>query len=81
MNNIFTLNMFVSTPFQLKSFILQSDHLCVTALNKAGNISQAFTNTKKLLTVLSKQLKFERDPRFGYVTFDPGLVGTGLRAR
>jgi len=53
----------------------------VTATNKLGNISQAFLNVQKLLKVLMKQLKFEKDPNLGYLTFDPALVGTGLRAR
>ena len=52
-------------------FLFKSNHLRVTALDRKGNISKAFSRMKKLLAILEKNLKFERDSRFGYLTFDP----------
>ena len=59
----------------------QSDHLRVTAIDKSGNIAKAFSRLKKLLELVQKNLEFSRDDRFGFLTFDPANVGTGLRAQ
>ena len=60
---------------------VQSDHLRVTAIDKSGNIAKAFSRLKKLLELVQKNLEFSRDDRFGFLTFDPANVGTGLRAQ
>ena len=43
----------------------------MTAIDRKGNISKAFSRMKKLLSLLQKHLQFERDSRFGFLTFDP----------
>jgi len=53
----------------------------VTAIDKTGNIAKAFSRMKKLLTLFQKHLTFAQDHRFGFLTFNPADVGTGLRAQ
>ena len=53
----------------------------MTAIDKSGNVSKAFSRMKKLLNLLQKHMTFAQDNRFGFLTFNPADVGTGLRAQ
>lgn len=68
---------------RLKTFIVwlnEEDHLRVISMQKGSNVKQVYARLVKGVEMLERQLAFTEHKKFGYLTFCPSNIGTGLRA-
>ena len=68
---------------KLKTFVVwinEEDHLTVISIQSGNNVKQVFARLVHGVHVIEQQLKFQEHKRFGYLTFCPSNIGTGLRA-
>jgi arginine kinase len=61
-------------------WINEEDHVRIISIQKGSNIKQVYTRLVKGIKILEKQLRFVYHKKFGYLTFCPTNIGTGLRA-
>lgn len=54
------------------------DHLQLRLLNSKGELEKSFGALQNLENSLSEKLEFAYSPKFGFLTADPMLCGTGL---
>lgn len=66
-----------------KTFVVwinEEDHVRIISIQKGSNIKQVYGRLVKGIKILEKTLKFVQHDKFGYLTFCPTNIGTGLRA-
>ena len=56
-----------------------SEHFTLNILQKDANLRQAFQKASLLIKNLSQNFKFEYSEKWGYLTMNPALLGTGLK--
>lgn len=54
------------------------DHLQMRLIDVTGNWEQSWNKLSQIETALSSAVEFAYNPRFGYLTSDPRICGTGL---
>lgn len=68
---------------KLKTFVVwlnEEDHLRVISIQKGSNVKQVYARLVQGVEMLERQLTFTEHKKFGYLTFCPSNIGTGLRA-
>lgn len=66
-----------------KDFIVwvnEEDHLRLISLQKGASLRRTWTLLTKAVQTLEQKLDFVRHEKFGYLTYCPTNIGTGLRA-
>jgi protein-arginine kinase len=66
-----------------KTFVVwinEEDHIRIISIQKGSNLKQVYSRLVKGTKKLEKTLKFVYHEKFGYSTFCPTNIGTGLRA-
>ncbi len=66
-----------------KTFVVwlnEEDHVRIISIQKGANVKQVYARLVKGLQTLEKSVEFVHHERFGYLTFCPTNIGTGLRA-
>ena len=66
-----------------KTFVVwinEEDHIRIISIQKGSNLKQVYSRLVKGIKKLEKTLKFVYHEKFGYLTFCPTNIGTGLRA-
>ena len=66
-----------------KTFVVwinEEDHVRIISIQKGSNIKQVYARLVKGIGILEKTLKFAYHEKFGFLTFCPTNIGTGLRA-
>ena len=59
----------------LVAWINHSDHLILKSLEKRGNVQAAASRLQSSISKLSKQLKFSKHEKLGYLTLKPINIG------
>jgi protein arginine kinase len=54
------------------------DHLQIQLIDSLGNWEKAWNRLSEIETAIGSSLEFSFSPKFGYLTADPALSGTGL---
>ncbi|MFI5335106.1 MAG: hypothetical protein ACHQT8_08145, partial [Chlamydiales bacterium] len=70
----------IDGPGRLLAFLNIEDHLQIHFLDTKGEWENAFARLSKIDTALGEQLGFAFSPKFGFLTADPTLCGTGFIA-
>jgi len=66
-----------------KSFIVwvnEEDHIRIISMQQGPSLPQVWARLIKAIAVMETKLEFVKHPKFGYLTFCPTNIGTGLRA-
>jgi protein-arginine kinase len=61
-------------------WINEEDHVRIISIQKGSNLKQVYSRLVKGIKILEKSLKFVYHKKFGFLTFCPTNIGTGLRA-
>ena len=61
-------------------WVNEEDHVRVISIEKGANVKQVYKRLVTGIQLLEKSLKFVFHEKFGYLTFCPTNIGTGLRA-
>ena len=77
---------FYNTDRDVLAWVNQEDHVRLFAMEMGSDIKGVFERLSTLLAGFERRLEkggkeVMRDERLGYITTDPGNVGTGLRVR
>ncbi|MFI5335113.1 MAG: hypothetical protein ACHQT8_08195, partial [Chlamydiales bacterium] len=70
----------IDGPGRFLAFLNIEDHLQIHYLDSKGEWENAFTRLSKIDTALGEELGFAFSPKFGFLTADPTLCGTGFIA-
>jgi arginine kinase len=66
-----------------KNFIVwvnEEDHIRIISMQKGASLKQVWGRLVKAIAAMETKLEFVRHDKFGYLTFCPTNIGTGLRA-
>lgn len=66
-----------------KNFLVwvnEEDHIRIISMQKGASLKEVMGRLVKAITEMEKKLEFVRHDKFGYLTFCPTNIGTGLRA-
>ena len=66
-----------------KNFIVwvnEEDHIRIISMQKGASLKQVWGRLVKAIHAMETVLEFVRHDKFGYLTFCPTNIGTGLRA-
>jgi arginine kinase len=66
-----------------KNFIVwvnEEDHIRIISMQKGASLKQVWGRLVKAIHAMETKLEFVCHPKFGYLTFCPTNIGTGLRA-
>jgi len=66
-----------------KNFIVwvnEEDHIRIISMQKGASLKQVWGRLVRASAAMETKLEFVRHPKFGYLTFCPTNIGTGLRA-
>jgi arginine kinase len=66
-----------------KNFIVwvnEEDHIRIISMQKGANLKQVWGRLVRAIHALETKMEFVRHDKFGYLTFCPTNIGTGLRA-
>lgn len=66
-----------------KNFIVwvnEEDHIRIISMQKGASLKQVWARLVNAIAAMETKLEFVRHPKFGYLTFCPTNIGTGLRA-
>lgn len=55
-----------------------NDHLSLSMIDYTGELEQTWNHLVKIETKIGKAVNYSFSPRFGFLTADPNLCGTGL---
>ena len=72
--------MFINRNKTFLIWLNEEDHIRVISIQKGASMRQVYARLIKGLLLLEKKLEFVKHERFGYLTFCPTNIGTGLRA-
>jgi len=61
-------------------WVNEEDHVRIISMEKGANVKQVYKRLVAGIQLLEKSLKFVYHEKFGYLTFCPTNIGTGLRA-
>lgn len=61
-------------------WVNEEDHVRIISMEKGSNVKQVYKRLVAGIQLLEKSLKFVYHEKFGYLTFCPTNIGTGLRA-
>lgn len=70
----------ISSDEKISIMVNEEDHLRIQVFADGLDTESAYDTAKKVETLLSEKLTFDKDSEFGYLTSCPTNVGTGLRA-
>ena len=70
----------ISNDEKISVMVNEEDHLRIQVFSDGLDCDSAYDTAKKIETLLSEKLTFDRDREFGYLTSCPTNAGTGLRA-
>lgn len=70
----------ISNDEKISVMVNEEDHLRIQVFSDGLDPDSAYDTAKKIETLLSEKLTFDRDSKFGYLTSCPTNAGTGLRA-
>lgn len=68
---------------QSKNFIVwvnEEDHIRIISMQKGASLKQVWHRLVRGIRIIEAELEFERHEKFGFLTFCPTNIGTGLRA-
>ncbi|CAF0887529.1 unnamed protein product [Brachionus calyciflorus] len=66
-----------------KTFVVwlnEEDHVRIISIQQGSNIKQVYSRLVKGINIIEQKAKFAHHDKFGYLTFCPTNIGTGLRA-
>lgn len=66
-----------------KNFIVwvnEEDHIRIISMQKGANLKQVWGRLVRAIHAMEEHMEFVRHDKFGYLTFCPTNIGTGLRA-
>lgn len=66
-----------------KNFIVwvnEEDHIRIISMQKGASLKQVWRRLVNAIHAMETKLEFVRHDKFGYLTFCPTNIGTGLRA-
>jgi arginine kinase len=66
-----------------KNFIVwvnEEDHIRIISMQKGANLKQVWGRLVRAIHAMEQKMSFVRHDKFGYLTFCPTNIGTGLRA-
>lgn len=66
-----------------KNFIVwvnEEDHIRIISMQKGASLKQVWGRLVKAVNAMETKMEFVRHDKFGYLTFCPTNIGTGLRA-
>lgn len=66
-----------------KNFIVwvnEEDHIRIISMQKGANLKQVWGRLVRAIHAMEEKMEFVRHEKFGYLTFCPTNIGTGLRA-
>ena len=66
-----------------KNFIVwvnEEDHIRIISMQKGASLKQVWGRLVKAIHAMETKMEFVRHDKFGYLTFCPTNIGTGLRA-
>ena len=72
--------MFINRKKTFVVWVNEEDHVRIISIEKGANLKQVYTRLVQGIKLLEKKLQFVRHEKFGYLTFCPTNIGTGLRA-
>jgi protein-arginine kinase len=72
--------MFINRKKTFVVWVNEEDHVRIISIEKGANLKQVYTRLVTGIKLLEKKLEFVRHEKFGYLTFCPTNIGTGLRA-
>ena len=72
--------MFINRAKTFVVWVNEEDHVRIISIQKGSNVKQVYARLIKGIKMLEKTLKFVYHEKFGYLTFCPTNIGTGLRA-
>ena len=61
-------------------WINEEDHVRIISIEKGANVKNVYKRLVTGIQILEKTLQFVYHEKFGYLTFCPTNIGTGLRA-
>ena len=70
----------ISKDEKISIMVNEEDHLRIQVFADGLDSESAYDTAKKIETLLSERLTFDRDDEFGFLTSCPTNAGTGLRA-
>ncbi len=68
----------IHEPCGLSVSLGGTDHMAITALRTGLALDEAYTSVYSVESVLDQRFELAFDERYGYLSADPALVGTGL---
>ena len=71
---------YMSKAETFKAWVNEEDHLQLFAMDKSGDITEAFRIVTEALEEVEKHLDFSYDDNLGYLTSCPTNIGTGMQA-
>ena len=66
-----------------KNFIIwlnEEDHIRIISMQKGASLKQVWGRLVRAIAAMETKMEFVRHDKFGYLTFCPTNIGTGLRA-
>ncbi len=70
---------FLSEDGSVAFLINFNDHLQIVAVDENSNFSETYNKIKSIHSKLEKELHFDTDPVYGYLTSCPSNIGQGLK--
>ena len=61
-------------------WVNEEDHVRIISLQQGADLASVYSNWIKVTQALSDRMEFSRDSKYGYLTFCPSNIGTGIRA-
>ena len=71
---------FINRSRNFVVWVNEEDHVRIISIEKGSNVKQVYKRLVTGIQLLEKTLKFVFHEKFGYLTFCPTNIGTGLRA-
>jgi protein-arginine kinase len=72
--------MFINRKKTFVVWVNEEDHVRIISIEKGSNLKGVYGRLVQGIKLLEKNLKFVLHEKFGYLTFCPTNIGTGLRA-
>lgn len=85
LNNFFILRpinrgIFINRKRTFVVWVNEEDHVRIISIDKGANLKHVYARLIQGIKLLEKKLEFVHHEKFGYLTFCPTNIGTGLRA-
>lgn len=72
--------MFINRARTFVVWVNEEDHVRIISIQSGANLKEVYGRLVRGIKILEKTLNFVRHEKFGYLTFCPTNIGTGLRA-